>query len=76
MLEGLIALEGKDRLGEALQKSFSASQEAVRVAMAPLATTVGNARTAGSLLVAPSLGLVTSPAIGRVTVPPHTFFGR
>jgi hypothetical protein len=44
--------------------------------MAPLATTVGNARTAGSLLVAPSLGLVTSPAIGRVTVPPHTFFGR
>jgi len=76
MLEGLLALEGKDRLGEALQKSFSASQEAVRAAMAPLATKVGNARTAGSLLVAPGLGLVTSPAVGRVTAPPHTFFGR
>lgn len=76
MLEGLLALEGKDRLGEALQKSFSASQEAVRAAMAPLATKVGNARAAGSLLVAPGLGLVTSPAVGRVTAPPHTFFGR
>ncbi|MEZ5659384.1 MAG: hypothetical protein R3E83_12915 [Burkholderiaceae bacterium] len=55
MLEGLLALEGKDRLGEALQKSFSASQEAVRAAMAPLATKVSNARAAGSLLVAPGL---------------------
>ncbi|GMU76954.1 MAG: hypothetical protein AMXMBFR45_24450 [Gammaproteobacteria bacterium] len=76
MLEGLFAIEGKDRLGEALQKSFGASQEAVRAAMAPLATAVGNARAAGSLLVAPSLGLVTSPATGRVNVRPHTFFGR
>jgi hypothetical protein len=70
------ALEGKDRLGEALQKSFSASPEAVRAAMAPLATKVGNARAAGSLLVAPSLGVVTAPAAGRVSVRPNTFFGR
>ncbi len=76
VLEELVAIEGKDRLGQALQKSFGASQEAVRGAMATLTTAVGNARAAGSLLVAPSLGLVTSPAVGRVNVRPHTFFGR
>lgn len=76
MLEGLMAINGKDRLSEALQKYFGASQGTVRAAITSLATRVSNARTAGSLLVAPSLGLVTSPAAGRVSVPPHTFFGR
>lgn len=76
MLEELVGVEGKDRLGQALQKSFGASQEAVRRAMAPLASAVGNARAAGSLLVAPSLGVVTAPAAGRVSVRPNTFFGR
>ena len=63
-------LEERDRLGEALEV-FQREPEAVRAAMAPLATKVGNARAAGSLLVAPGLGLVTSPAVGRVTAPPH-----
>lgn len=76
MLEELVAIEGKDRLGQALQKSLGASREAVQGAMATLTTAVGNARAAGSLLVAPSLGLVTSPAVGRMNVRPHTFFGR
>jgi len=76
MLEELVGIDGKDRLGQALQKSFGASQDAVRGAMAPLASAVGNARAAGSLLVAPSLGVVTSPAAGRVSVRPNTFFGR
>lgn len=76
MLEELVGIDGKDRLGQALQKSFGASQEAVRAAMAPLASAVGNARAAGSLLVAPGLGIVTSPAAGRASVRPNTFFGR
>jgi Second Messenger Oligonucleotide or Dinucleotide Synthetase domain len=76
MLEELVGIEGKDRLGQMLQKSFGASQEAVRGAMAPLISAVGNARAAGSLFVAPSLGIVTSPAAGRVSVRPNTFFGR
>jgi hypothetical protein len=76
MLEELVGVEGKDRLGQVLQKSFGASQDAVRRAMAPLASAVGNARAAGSLLVAPSLGVVTAPAVGRVSARPNTFFGR
>lgn len=76
MLEGLAAAEGKDRLGQALQKSFGTSQEAVRRALAPITSEVGRARAAGSLLVAPSLGVVTAPAAGRVAVRPNTFFGR
>lgn len=76
LLEELLAVEGKDRLSEVLQKAFGTSVETVRAAMAPLATTVAGARAAGSLLVAPGLGLVISPAAGRVDVRPHTFFGR
>lgn len=75
-LDMMVGLEGKDRLGQELQKSFGATQEAVRRALAPFASAVGDARAAGSLLVAPSLGLVTAPAAGRVSVRPNTFFGR
>ena len=76
MLEELVSIDGKDRISQALQKSFGASQENVRSAIAPLASAVGHARAAASLLVAPSLGVVTSPAAGRISVRPNTFFGR
>jgi len=76
LLDLLVRLEGKDRLSQQLQQSFGATQEVVRHAMTPFAMTVGNARATGSLLVAPSLGVVTAPAAGRVNVRPNTFFGR
>lgn len=76
LLDLLVRLEGKDRLSQQLQESFGATRDAVRLALAPLTSTVGNARATGSLLVAPSLGVVTAPAAGRVNVRPNTFFGR
>lgn len=76
MLEELAAVEGTERLSQALQKSLGASQEAVRGALAPIASEIGRARAAGSLLVAPRLGVVTTPAAGRASVRPNTFFGR
>jgi hypothetical protein len=76
MLHVLVQVEGKDRLGQELQKSFGATQEVIRRALAPLTSAVGNARAAGSLLVAPSLGVVTTPAAGRASIRPNTFFGR
>lgn len=76
LLERLVGIEGTDRLSQQLQESFGATREAVRRALVPFASSVGNARAAGSLLVAPSLGVVTAPAAGGVSICPNTFFGR
>lgn len=75
-LEALLDLEGADHTGKQLQESFGASREQVRSALAPLTAGVGNARASSSLLVAPSLGVVTGSAAGAVSVLTNTFFGR
>jgi hypothetical protein len=75
-LGGMLDLEGTDRLSKGLQESFGASQEQIRQALLPLTASVSRARTEDSLLVAPAVGLLTSPAPDAVRIRPNTFFGR
>ncbi|MFZ5503660.1 MAG: nucleotidyltransferase domain-containing protein [Pseudomonadota bacterium] len=75
-IESLLLLEGKDRFAESLSYKFGANKEQVRDTLASISNPISNARTAGSLIVAPAFGLVTAPAFGSVSLPKNTFFGR
>jgi hypothetical protein len=74
--ESLLLIEGVDKYAESLSHKFGATKEQVRDTLASISDPISNARTAGSLIVAPALGLVTAPAFGSVSVPKNTFFGR
>lgn len=75
-LESLLLVEGADQYAESLSCRFGAKKEHVREALAAITTPIGQARSAGLLAVAPSVGLISSPMPGSVAVPKNTFFGR
>lgn len=75
-IESLLQLEGADQFAESFSCRFGAKKEHVREALAVITTPIGQARSAGLLAVAPSVGLISSPMRGSVAVPKNTFFGR
>ncbi|WP_036301016.1 nucleotidyltransferase domain-containing protein [Methylotenera sp. L2L1] len=75
-IESLLMIEGIDRFAESLSHKFGAKKELVRETLASINKPINEARTAGSLIIAPALGLTSAPALGSVTVPKNTFFGR
>jgi hypothetical protein len=72
----LLQIEGSDQIGRHLSESFGVSRAQVQRIFGTHLTAVGAARNAGTLRVAPSLGIVTAPAVGAVTVRSNTFYGR
>lgn len=75
-VESLLQVEGADQFSEHLSNKFGAKKENVRETFTKLISPIGQARSAGLLAVAPTLGLITSLAFGSVAVPKNTFFGR
>lgn len=75
-VESLLQVEGVDQFSERLSNKFGAKKEALRETLTKLITPIGQARSTGLLAVAPTLGLITSPAFRSVAVPNNTFFGR
>lgn len=75
-VESLLKIEGEDRFSESLSKKFGAKKEHVREILSAITNPIGQARSAGLLAVAPTIGLITSQAHGSVAVPRNTFFGR
>lgn len=75
-IESLLSVEGVDNFSESLSKNFGANKEQVRDTVASITNPISNARITGRLIVAPTLGLVTTPVLGSVSVPKNTFFGR
>lgn len=75
-VESLLQIEGTDRFAESLSSKFGAKKEHVQETLTGITNSIGQARFAGLLAVAPTLGLITSPAHGSVAVPKNTFFGR
>jgi len=72
----LIRAEGVDAIGTHLSKSFGVPLEYARRSLEPLTNAISVARAAGTLQVAPSLGVVTSAMRAGVAVRQNTFFGR
>lgn len=75
-IDSLLSIEGVDKFAENLSHKFGANKEQVRETLASFSTIISNARTTGKLIVAPTFGLTTAPALGSVFVPKNTFFGR
>lgn len=76
-IENLLYVDGADAIAKHLSESFGATQEQIKKAFDPLTTQINSSRAAGSLLVAPTLGIVvTTPVAGAVHIRPNTFFGR
>jgi Second Messenger Oligonucleotide or Dinucleotide Synthetase domain len=72
-IESLLHIEGVDLIAESLSNKFGGKKkETLSKFIAP----IGQARSAGLLGIAPSIGLVASPSYGVVAVPKNTFFGR
>lgn len=74
-IEGLLQIEGVDKFADSLSKNFGGKESHIRDILSKLTTPIGQARSAGILSVAPSVGLVSSPTYGAVNVPKNTFFG-
>lgn len=72
----LLSTEGLDAIGKRLSESFGIPLESAKRAIEPLTGNISEARTAGTLIVAPKLGIVTSSTRGGISVRPNTFFGR
>jgi hypothetical protein len=75
-VQSLLMIEGVDRFADSLSRNFGAKTEDVRQTLAGISAQISHARSAGRLAIAPTLGLITSPALGSVMVPKNTFFGR
>ena len=75
-VESLLQVEGADQFSECLSNKFGAKKENVREMFTEIINPIRQARSVGLLAVAPTLGLITSPASGSVAVPKNTFFGR
>lgn len=75
-VESLLQVEGADKFSECLFNKFGAKKENVREMFTRIINPIGQARSVGLLAVAPTVGLITSPAFGSVSVPKNTFFGR
>lgn len=75
-IESLLQIEGVDQFAESLSQKFGGKKDNVRDTLSKLIAPIGQARSAGLLSIAPSIGLITSPTYGAVSVPKNTFFGR
>ncbi len=75
-IESLLLVEGIDRFAECFHTKFGAKKEPIREMLASIYKPISNARAEGSLTIASGLGLVTTSALGSVSVPNNTFFGR
>lgn len=75
-VESLLWLDGVDQIADSLSNNFGAKKQQVRDLLASIYTPINKARSDGSLLIAPSLGLTSSPSYASVSVPKNTFFGR
>lgn len=75
-ITSLLTIDGLDAIGRHLGESFGVGQEQVKKAVDPVANAITAARSAGTLRIAPSVGIVAAPAHGGVVVRPNTFFGR
>lgn len=74
-IEGLLQVEGVDQFANSLSKNFGGKESCVHEIFSKLITPIGQARSAGLLSIAPSIGLIRSPTHGAVVVPKNTFFG-
>jgi hypothetical protein len=75
-VESLLQIEGVDQFAESLSRKFGAKKDNVRETLSKFIAPIGQARLAGLLSIAPSIGLITSPTYGAISVPKNTFFGR
>lgn len=75
-VESLLQIEGVDQFAESLSQKFGGKKDNVREALSKFIEPIGQARSAGLLGIAPSIGLIASPSYGAVAVPKNTFFGR
>ena len=75
-IESLPQIQGVDQFAEKLSQSFGGKKDVVRDTMSKFIAPFGQARSAGLLKIAPSVGLISSPAFAAVAVPRNTFFGR
>jgi hypothetical protein len=75
-IESLLQLEGVDQFTESLSSRFGARKELIQEVFEKFVTPIGQARSAGLLSIAPSIGLIATPWYGAITVPKNTFFGR
>lgn len=75
-IKALPDIEGLDQFAKHLSTAFGATPEQIKRSVAPVAASINVGRLTGALFVAPSLGVVSSPAAGGVTVRTNTFFGR
>lgn len=75
-VESLLQIEGVDQFAESLSQKFGGKKDNVRETLSKLIAPIGQARSAGLLGIAPSIGLITSPSYGAIAVPKNTFFGR
>lgn len=75
-VESLLQIEGVDQFAESLSQKFGGKKDAVRDTLSKFIAPIGQARSAGLLGIAPSIGLIASPSYGAVAVPKNTFFGR
>lgn len=74
-VESLLQIEGVDQFAESLSQKFGGKKDAVRDTLSNFITPISQARSGGLLGVAPSIGLITAPSYGSISVPKNTFFG-
>ena len=74
-IDSLLQLEGVDQFTESLSNSFGARKVVIKEIFEKLVTPIGQARSAGLLSIAPSVGLIATHSYGAITVPKNTFFG-
>lgn len=75
-VESLLQIEGVDQFAESLSQKFGGTKDNVRETLSKFIAPIGQARSAGLLGIAPSIGLIASPSYGAIAVPKNTFFGR
>jgi hypothetical protein len=75
-VQSLLQIEGVDQFAESLSQKFGGKKDVVRDTLSKFIEPIGQARSAGLLGIAPSIGLIASPSYGAVAVPKNTFFGR
>lgn len=74
-VESLLQIEGVDQFAESLSQKFGGKKDAVRDTLSNFIAPISQARSGGLLGIAPSIGLITAPSYGSISVPKNTFFG-
>lgn len=75
-LSMLPEIAGLDAVAKHLSDAFGVPAESAKRSVASLTDSISVARAAGSLSVAPAIGMAASPSPRVVSVRPNTFFGR